>query len=200
MCDGSLGRLGFLPGGLGASPVSVQDPLDFHGRVEDVQPVFQRRGGGGVATGLGNFLYSRCDRFGGAGDDELQTLEGFQLVRPDLGLVVGWVVAEDGGHTRRLPRGFEPGSHTPGRGPSAPGRLAGPRVGPSAPGYLFRGQEHVEQVFDLAQAGSHGECGDRQLTLFGLAEKDPGLGEFPLGDLTCSPIIGPPEMGVPRVD
>lgn len=57
-------------------------------------------------------------------------------------------------------------------------------------GNLLRGQEHAEQVFDLAQADPHGEGGDRQLTQFGLVEKDPGLGlPFQLGDLLAEPLI-----------
>src|SRR6185437_9538848 len=34
----------------------------------------------------------------------------------------------------RQSRGFQPATHTPGRGRRASGRLAGPRLGPNAPG------------------------------------------------------------------
>ena len=84
------------------SPVPGQDPVGFHGGVEDVQPVLQRRGRGVVAPGRGPLRHRRGDPLGGIGDGELQPGERHQLSVPGRGLAVGRVAAEDGRHARRL--------------------------------------------------------------------------------------------------
>lgn len=55
---------------------------------------------------------------------------------------------------------------------------------------MLRGQEHAEQVFDLAEADPDGE-GDRgELALFGLVQEDPALGlAFQFGDPLAEPLI-----------
>ncbi len=79
-----------------------QDTFGFHRGVEDVQAVLQGRGLGVVEAGPGQFRDRLADPPGGVGEGELEAIEGGQLFLPGLGVAVGGVLAEDGGHARRL--------------------------------------------------------------------------------------------------
>ena len=169
--------------------------MGLAGRVEDVQPVLQRRGRRVIAPRFGPVGHRRGDPLGAVGEGESQAVERGQLAVPGRGLAVGRVAAEDGRHARRLDR--RPGSVAPkkdlvdGQGLDAVGtrRVQGrqDRAGPSGLGLdpvpqgrmvgdLVGGQEQAEEVLDLPQAQAHGEGGGGQPPLRGLVDDGPALG------------------------
>src|SRR6266481_783372 len=63
-------------------------------------------------------------------------------------------------------------------------------------GDLFRRQEYAKQVLDLAEADPHGECGDDQLSQFGIVDEDSRFGlAFQSGDHVVEALILRAELG-----